>query len=385
MRQEAGRATFRRFLAATLLAIAVPASAQVSPDEGAWKVKGDLATVAASGIGIPAQAGVVSLTKTGEASLKGKGIDNVAQYESEDGKVFATVYIFYATYADTALATWATDRAVRERFGPNLVLVNDSVAAAGGVPQAATRRVYDKGELEPGKPLASVAGFVRAGSWIVALRASSPTERRAEVEGAFDALLAGMRFDGKDKPMQATPFKLAAPCPAADEKPAHFLGDKASNTNAMFASLLGGSITVKDETKGTVTIQAPPLAFPRNGASTLCIRGKVETENRGPLAVLAPASADDGQIALVALDDAGGTIAVEPLLLLGKDIGKGFVVKHYGIGFVDVLGSFERMPNLAQLGAIISGTDTHGAMVRSSTTFTPDGKTTTHIDANSLK
>ena len=88
---------FRRFLAATLLAIAVPASAQVRPDEGAWHVKGDLATVAASGIGIPAQAGIVSLTKTGEASLKGKGVDNVAQYESEDRKVFATIYIFYAS------------------------------------------------------------------------------------------------------------------------------------------------------------------------------------------------------------------------------------------------------------------------------------------------
>jgi hypothetical protein len=185
--------------------------------------------------------------------------------------------------------------------------------------------------------------------------------------------------------MPATAFKLAGPCPAPNEKPARFLGDKASNTNAMFASLLGGSITVKDETKGTVTVEAPPLAFPRNGASTLCIRGKVEAGNRGPLAMLAPASADDGQIALVLLDDAGGTIAVEPLLLLGKDIGKGFVVKHYGIGFVDVLGSFDRMPNQAQLGAIIGGTDTHGAMVRSSTSFTPDGKTTIHIDPSNLK
>jgi hypothetical protein len=378
MKQDPGRAMFRKFLAVAFLAITVPAWAQVSPDEGAWRVKGDLATVTASGIGIPVQAGVVSLTKTGEASLKGRGVDNVAQYESEDGKVFATIYIFYATYADTALATWSTDRAIRERFGPNLVLVSDGVAAAGGVPQVATRRIYDKAELEPGKPLASAAGFVRAGSWMVALRVSGPAARRAEVEGAFDALLAGMRFDGKDKPMPATPFKLAGPCPAQDEKPARFLGDKVSNTNALFSSLMGGSIVLKDEAKGTVTEQAPLLAFPHNGTSAFCVRGKA---GAGALDVLQPASPDDGQIALVLIDDAGGTLAVEPVVLAGK----GFVVKHYGIGVVEVLGSFDRMPKLAQLGAIMSGSDSHGATVRSTTVFTPDGKSTIQINSSTLK
>jgi len=374
----------RKFLAVALIAITVPVWAQVSPEEGAWKVKGDLATVTAGGIGVPVRAGSVSLSKTGEASQKGKSIDTVAQYESEDRKVFATIYIFYATYADTALATWATDRAIRERFGTRVSLVSDTVAAAGGVPQAATRRIYDQAELEPGEPLVTAAGFVRAGRWMTAIRVSGPVDRRADVEGALDALLAGMRFDGKDKPMPAAPLKLAAACPLSDEKRAHFLGDKASGSNALFASLTGGSILVKDETKGTVTEQAPPLAFPRNGISTLCVRGKVDTGRR-TLDVLAPASADDGQIALVLLDDAGGIIAVEPSLLLGKDIGKGFVVKHYGIGFVDVLGSFDRMPNLAQLGAIIGGSDTQGATVRSSTIFTPDGKSTIQINSSTLK
>ncbi|MEN2791731.1 hypothetical protein ABC974_19020 [Sphingomonas oligophenolica] len=368
----------------TLLAIAIPASAQVSPDDGAWKVKGDFAMVTTGGIAVPVKAGSVSLSQTGEASQKGKGVDNIAQYESEDRKVFATIYIFYATYADTALATWATDRAIHERFGPNLILVSDTIVAAGGVPQAATRRLYDKAELEPGKPMVTAAGFVRAGRWMIAVRVSGPAGRRPEVEGAFDALLSGMRFDGKDRPMPAAPLKLAATCPASDEKPARFLGDKASGSNALFSSLTGGSITVKDVAKGTVTEQAPPLAFPHNGTSTLCIRGKIAAGG-AQWDVLAPASADDGQIALVLLDDAGGTVAVEPLLLLDKDMGKGFVVKRYGIGVVDVLGSFDKMPNLAQLGAIVSGTDRRGAMIRSSTVFTPDGKSTINIDPDMLK
>ena len=48
---------FRNFLAAALIAIAAPAGAQINPDEGAWEVKGDLATVTASGIGVPVRAG----------------------------------------------------------------------------------------------------------------------------------------------------------------------------------------------------------------------------------------------------------------------------------------------------------------------------------------
>lgn len=370
----------RNILSAALMMIAAPVSAQQGADEGAWKVSNDLAKVTASGIAIPVKAGGVSLSKTAEASLRGKGVDNVAQYESEDQKVFATIYIFYATYADTALATWATDRAIRERFGLNVQLVSDTVAAAGGVPGTATRRIYDKAELETGKPLATVAGFVRAGSWMVALRVTGPAARRAEVEGSFDALLNGMRFEGKNKPMEATPFHMSAPCPPPEEKPAKFLGDKKSGSNALFSSMMGGSIMLDDGTKGTVTEMKPPLAFPRNGVSALCVRGQVDTGRR-KLDVLQPASADDGQVALVLLDDAGGTISVEPLPFLGK----GFVVKHYGIGTVDVLGSFDKIPNLAQLGAILSGVDTHGATIRSSTTFTPDGNSTIHIDTNILK
>jgi len=375
-----GRTALRTALAIALIAIALPAQAQVNPDEGAWTAKGDLATVTASGIGIPVKAGIVSLGETAEYSRKGKGVDNVAQYASENRAVQATVYVFYATYADTALATWATDRAIHARFGANVTLVSDTVAAAGGVAGAATRRIYDKAELVPGNPLASAAGFVRAGSWMVALRVSGPAAQRSEVEAAFDALLAGMRFDGKDKPMVSTPLKVAAPCPAAEEKPAKYLGDKVSNSNALLSSLMGGSIVLDDKTKGAVTEVKPALAFPRNGASALCVRGKV---NAGSIAldVLQPTSPDDGQIALILLDDAGGTIAIEPIMLTGK----GFVVKHYGIGLVEVLGSFDRIPSLAQLGAIMSGADRHSAMVRSSTVFTPDGKSTINIDPKMLK
>ncbi|MFA6113924.1 MAG: hypothetical protein WC729_08020 [Sphingomonas sp.] len=361
------------------LAFAQPALAQVDPGAGAWKLDGPFATVTAGGIGIPAVAGALSLSQTGEASLKGKGVDNVAQYESDDHEIQGTIYVFYPRYADTALATWATDRAIRERFGPNVTLAADSVVTVGGVPHAGVRRIYQKGELTAGKPLTTAAGFVRAGSWIIAVRVSGPSARNADVEAALDALLAGMRFDGKDKPMEASPLNLAAPCPAVEGKRAKLLKDKAASSNTLLASLLGGSIVIDDKTDGTVT-RATLLAFPQNGAKALCLRGVVDTGQR-KLDVLSPANADDGQIALILLDDAGGTFAVEPALLLGK----GFVVKHYGIGTVDVLGSYDAMPTLAQIGDIMSGADKQGGIIRSSTTFTPDGKSTINIDPDTLK
>jgi hypothetical protein len=369
----------RSVLVLLSLAFASPALAQVDSGAGAWKVNGSLVTVTAGGIGFPAQAGALSLSQTGEASLNGKGVDNVAQYESDDHEIQGTIYVFYPSYADTALATWATDRAIRQRFGPAVTLAAESVVTVGGVPHAGVRRIYQKGELTAGKPLTTAAGFVRAGSWIIALRVSGPAARSADVESALNALLSDMRFDGKDKPMEASPLKLAAPCPTPEEKRAKLLKNKAASSNALLASLLGGSMVI-DEAKGTVTEVKAPLAFPQNGARALCLRGIVDT-GRGKLDVLSPASPGDGQIALILLDDAGGTFAVEPAFLLGK----GFVIKRYGIGSVDVLGSYDGMPTLTQIGDIMSGVDKEGGAIRSSTTFTPDGNSVINIDPDTLK
>src|SRR5882757_1187481 len=189
-----------RYLLLLLGAAANPLSAQSqqAPEIGAWKVDRDLAVVSAAGIGIPVQADTLSLAKTGEASRNGEGVDDVAQYMSSDKAVFATVYVFYSTYADTALASYGTDMAIRERFGPAVMLSNESLVTVAGVPNAAIRRLYEKGMLEPGHPMTSMAGFVRAGSWMVAVRVSGPADRHGEVERAFDALLAGIRFDGAD-------------------------------------------------------------------------------------------------------------------------------------------------------------------------------------------
>jgi len=367
---------FYRILAIALIAIAVPAKAQVSPDDGAWKLDGDHMVLIPAKIALPTSAGILSLSKTGESSQNGKGVDDVAQYESDDREIFGTVFAFFASYADAALASIGTDRAIRQRYGPAVTLDKQSLVAAGGVAGAAIRQLYEKGEFEPGKPLTTIAGYIRAGRWVIVLRATGPAARRAEIEAGFDALLAGLRFDGKDKPLAAMLPTFAAPCPATGERPAKPIGkSKNSGANALIASLMGGAVTPDDEK----TSEPAALAFPRNGASAMCVRGSVKAGNQ-MLDLLQPASPDDGTTLLVELDDAGSVLAVEPLL-----IGGGYQVKHYGIGMVQVLGSFRTLPTAAQLGAILDGSDRVGSAIQSTTIFKPNGGSDIQIDMKALK
>jgi hypothetical protein len=359
-----------------LVFFAVPIGAQQAPDAGAWKLEGDHTILTPAKIAFPARGGILSLSRTGESSQNGKGIDDVAEYESEDREIVGTAFIFFASYADAALATLGTDRAIHQLYGPAVMVDMESLAAVGGVAGAAIRRVYEKGEREQGKPLTSVAGYVRAGRWIMVLRVTGPAARRAEIEAGFDALLGGLHFDGKDKPLAAALPKIAAPCPAADQRPARPIGkSKDSGANALIASLMGGAITPDDGK----TSAPPSLAFPGNGASALCVRGSVKAGDQ-MLDILQPANPDDGTVLLVQLDDAGGVLAVEPML-----IGGGYQVKHYGIGMVQVLGSFRTLPTAAQLGAILDGSDRVGSAVQSTTIFKPDGNSDIQINMNALK
>jgi hypothetical protein len=363
-------------IVAAFIFLSSPAGAQQSPDAGAWKLDGDHTILIPAKIALPASAGVLALTRTSESSQNGKGVDDVAQYESDDRQIFGTAFVFFASYADTALASIGTDRAIRQRYGPAVTLDKEGLVAVGGVADAAIRQLYEKGELEPGKPLTSVAGYIRAGRWIIVLRVSGPAARRADVEAGFDALVAGLRFDGKDKPLAAKLPTFAAPCPAADERAAKPMGkSKDSGANALIASLLGGAVTPEDENSK----EPAALAFPRNGASAMCVRGKVRAGDQ-MLDLLQPASPDDGTTLLVQLDDAGGVLAVEPLL-----IGGGYQVKHYGIGMVQVLGSFRTLPTAAQLGAILDGSDRVGSAIQSTTIFKPNGNSDIQIDMKALK
>lgn len=363
------------------LALSITATAVAkdpTPTE-VWKTDRDRATVTKPQISMPVRAGTLSLIKTGEASENGKGIDNIAQYESEDGEVFGTVYIFYPTYADTALATYATDAAIRERFGKDPTIALDTVVPVAGIADGGIKRIYDNVALAPGKPLVTLAGFVRADSWMVVTRVTAPASRRAEADAAFDTLVAGLRFDGKAKPVPAMPLKMAAACPETSANRAKPLADKNQAGMALLASLIGGSIVLEDKKgakKGTASEERSLPAFPNNGRSALCVSGATKDGH----AILRPASSADGDVAIILLNDAGRMITAEPVLF-----GKGYTIKRYDIAQVEVFGSFETMPNNAQLSAMLDGSDKDGGKRRSRTVFTTDGNTSIEINSDALK
>src|SRR3569832_2174533 len=192
----------RPLLAGSLILAALPSAAQNAPPQGAWKLDGEVVRVGNAGIALPVKAGILALGRTMEASEKGKGIDDVAQYTSESGETTGTAYVYFTTYADAALASLATDRAIRLRFGPDGTLSSETLTAAGNVPSAAIRRVYEKAVVD-GRPTVTLAAFVRAVSWMVVFRVSAPAGDRAKAEEALDALIAGLRFDGSAKPIPA--------------------------------------------------------------------------------------------------------------------------------------------------------------------------------------
>lgn len=129
----------RLLLAAAALVAGFSANAQ--DVGGAWKVERDRVSLRVAKVGLPSRAVGTALTKTGEFSHKGEAIDNFAQYESADGKIFATAYVYLPTYADTALAAYATDQAIAQRFAATSSATQTSVPFAG-VANGAIRQVF---------------------------------------------------------------------------------------------------------------------------------------------------------------------------------------------------------------------------------------------------
>ena len=78
------------FLFTAALCLAAPIAAQAEDTLEAWTPTDSSIRASAAGISLPHSIATLSLTKSGEASNGGRGIDNYAQYVSQDGAVQAT-------------------------------------------------------------------------------------------------------------------------------------------------------------------------------------------------------------------------------------------------------------------------------------------------------
>ena len=177
-----------------------PATPAPAPGSEQWLI-GDtrIASVPAR-IVFPRNAGVLDAYNPMEFSHEGEGIDNAIQYRSADRAIIGTVYIYYPGLPHSGLSAFATEEVMRQMSQTPLTGGEMRIVAAGGVEGVAIRADY-AGFMEG---MASSAAFIKTGRWIIKLRVSGPEARRAEVDAAMAALLAGITFGRANPPRRAT-------------------------------------------------------------------------------------------------------------------------------------------------------------------------------------
>ncbi|WP_176591263.1 hypothetical protein [Sphingobium sp. EM0848] len=326
-------------LLSAVLALSAPALARAAEEREAWTPTATALRADAAGIALPQTVAGLSLSKSGEVSHGGSGIDNYAQYLSDDGAIQATLYIYMPSYADASLAAYMTDKAIMARFGSRTHRTAYASVAAAGHANGALRAVYD--DAADGA-LTTAAAFVHAGRWMVKLRVTGPTERRTEVLAGLDGMLSGLRFDDASS-IHATRPATFASCPAADGIDARMTGPAAA--------------TPVD------------IAMPREGSAPLCIRGRVDTAN-GNYEMLRQAGVKDGAT-IVPVDDAGTVLAFDP-----AKTGAGYQLSIHSVGQTDIFGIYDKVPSARQIAEILDGKDPQTARAGAVVAFAANGEVT---------
>jgi hypothetical protein len=329
------------FLLSAALCLAAPSLAQAADDAEAWTPTATAIRANAAGITLPQTVAGLSLTKSGEVSNGGRAVDNYAQYLSQDGAGQATLYVYMPTYADASLAAYMTDKAIMARFGDKTRRTAYASAPAAGQADHAIRAVYD--DAADGA-LTTAAGFVHAGRWIVKIRVTGPTERRAEVLAGLDGMLSGLAFDDASALHATMPARLAA-CPAADAGDARL-----------------GAASDADAVPHDVRI-------PRDGRDQLCVRGTVTTA-QGRYDMLQQAGRSDGAI-IVPVDDSGTLLAFDP----AADA-QGYKLSIHMVGQTDLYGVYDKVPSPRQIAAILDGKDPQTAQAQAIAAYAANGDVT---------
>lgn len=326
-----------------LLLLPVPALAQAADVQEAWSASDGRLRAGAAGISLPQTVAGLSLIKSGEVSNGGKGIDNYAQYLSEDGAIQATLYVYLPSYADGSLAAYMTDRAVMERFGPKTRRTFYESVPLGGKANRTIRAIYD--DAADGA-LTTAAGFIHAGRWLVKLRVTGPTARRKEVLAGLDGMMNGLRFDDPAAVRSITPARFAA-CPAQQDQVAQL-----TNPDPVTA--------------------ADPRSPQEVGAS-FCIRGQVQTAE-GNYDMLEQQNVRNGAV-IVPIDDAGTVMAFDP-----AGSGKGYQLSIHSVGETKVYGVYDRVPSSRQIAEILDGKDPQTAHARTTAAYAANGDVTVRRD-----
>ena len=351
-----------------------PASPSNAAAGSAWQTNADGAALPLAHIALPRRAGTLSLTGTGEGTHRGEHIDNVAQFESPDRQVFATVFVFTPSQPDPRLIAIGTHNAIRLQSGSGLETGPSRQVAAGGVAGTAILRSY--GHFRG--TLASIVAVIKSGRWIVAVRVSGPDDRRAEVEAAATALLDGMRFDEAAKPQISPATDLAACGTEVQSRDARLLPPLPLEHLLLMVAMvnMGSAVSEGDDS------HAPPRV-PSRAADTLCLASRLHIGNQtAPL--IHQSDAQGNRVAVYAiLDDAGGLFEVSAF---NSPLGNAhaFQLYHRAIGRTEILGNFDRLPSDAQLAEIVADPNHRARRLIAAATTDVDGHTNVEISADAI-
>lgn len=356
-----------RLFPAIALAMCAPAAlaAQPPPPPAAaaaiWTQSNERITLAAARISLPRQAGPVRITEIGESSRPGEGLDNMVQYRSADGAVFATAFLYFPGLPHAGLQAFASEEAIRAGGGP-VTFGEPRTMPAGGIPGAAILRDYShyRGSL------ASSAAFIKAGRWIVGLRVSGPDARRSDVDAAMAALLAGIGFEGEAQPRPAELLEFLD-CAAPAPPPAHMLADDGARNAAMaiVGTFDGAGEQARDGSHGGTTI------LPGRVGSRWCLstRARIGESTMPILRALEPSRSgtiEGDSLVAVPLNDAGTLL--EAVRTRNHDL---VILLYHEVGRTTLLGTYDGPPSDEQIANILSGADEPGTRIRAVLTWRP--------------
>jgi hypothetical protein len=209
----------------------------------------------------------------------------------------------------------------------------------------------------------------------VKLRVSGPEARRAEVEGAMNALLRELRFEGQPGPAAVTPI-MAPNCRQTPRQPARLIRstDADAAEDAIMAHNLAGGGTdrgLRDEPDASPNRQgwcrSAGYSIPDAFGATPVLR------DESP-----PAQEGMRRSVLVAIWGDNG-VMLEVVEQRSRERSR-FVAIHHQIGQTTILGAFDSIPTDAQLRAIATGEDREGSRPRATINYQASGDSSVTVN-----
>lgn len=308
---------------------------------------------AATGVALTARLG--GMRRTALTDATNSESDVTAQFETDDGSMFATIYIFRPALADVGVWFDRSRTALEagDRFRDAAPGTVDPLTfAAGGAPaESSLRQVY---AIAGGPYRSTGLAVMPVGDWIVTLRMSAKALTADQLDAQMLRTIAAIRWPEPTEMalVPAAPMQTCA-------KPLIFGKAKQVKPDGsdLLSSLLAASLESKTRAEGK------PAAAPR---PMWCREG----ESRVEYALYRSGADTPGY--MLALLDAGRAVSVFPSLMGQVDKTGTYSVTLKDVdGTTSALPSFSSLPKPAQVWAVIQRGDRIGAARGDEITLTP--------------